>query len=47
MRGTGKNLDEVVGFSSEKKAEGTGGLVLSSHDRNGGGYKRMNGAGKG
>ena len=35
------------GISFHKKGGGNWGLVLSSHDRIGGSYKRMNGAGKG
>ena len=40
-------MDGDVGFPSTRRAEGTGGLVLSFHDRFGRSYKRTNGAGKG
>ena len=47
MRGTGENIDGCVGFPSARRTDGTGGLILHSHDMNGGNYKRMNGVGIG
>ena len=40
IRGTGENMDGGVGFHSTGEAER--GSILSSHDRNGGRYRKMN-----
>ena len=43
MRGTGENMDGIVGFPPAKKAEGLG----TPDDRNGGSSKMMSGVGRG
>ena len=42
IRETGENMDGGVWVHSTTGAEGVGGLVVFSHDRNGGSYRSMN-----
>ena len=48
MRRAGEKMDgSVHGVLLHEKGRRDKGLVLPSHDRNGGGFRRMNGAGRG